>query len=155
MIKLLMGTALSAMLLATAAQAQSTQPAPARPAPPAAAPSTTAPPGAATVTTAAEDNMASRLIGSSIRNTANETIGEVSDLVLDNTGKVKTVIVVVGGFLGIGEHKVALRYDQLQSTRDASGKSIMMSSMTRDQLKALPEWRDPNAAATAAPTRTR
>lgn len=99
----------------------------------------------------ADDRLASRIIGATIRNAANESIGDINDLVVDNSGRVKAVIAGVGGFLGIGEQRVMLGFDQMQFSRDASGRVVVTSSMTRDQLKALPEWRDP---ATADSTKT-
>lgn len=165
MTKLLIGTAFAAALALTPALAQTTQQAPAttpdaRPTAPGttttppAAPGTTAPGAtgdrAATAATSAEDISASRLIGSTIRNAANETIGDINDVVLDNSGRVKAVIAGVGGFLGIGEHNVALRFEQMQMSRDSGGRPFMLSTMTREQLKALPEWRDTNATTTRA-----
>jgi hypothetical protein len=95
---------------------------------------------------AADDVMASRLVGSSIRNAANESIGDINDLVLDNTGKVKAVIAGIGGFLGIGEQNVALQFDQLRLMKDASGNTFLLSSMTREQLRSLPKWTDQSSS---------
>lgn len=94
----------------------------------------------------ADDRLASRIIGATIRNAANESIGDVNDLVVDQSGRVKAVIAGVGGFLGIGEQRVLLGFDELQLSRDASGRIVVTSSMSRDQLKALPVWTEPGAA---------
>ena len=51
---------------------------------------------------------------------ANETVGDINDLVLDKDGKVVAVIVGVGGFLGIGEREVALDYSSLNVKYDPS-----------------------------------
>jgi hypothetical protein len=52
----------------------------------------------------------------------NETIGDVNDVVLDQSGAAQAVVIGVGGFLGIGEKSVAVPYRSLEigSTRDAS-----------------------------------
>lgn len=91
---------------------------------------------------ATDDRLASKLIGTAIKSPSNETVGDISDLVLDSGGVVKAVIVGVGGFLGLGEHRVMLRYDQMQFNRDANGRLFVLSQLTLDQLKALPAWQD-------------
>src|SRR3978361_2480943 len=57
---------------------------------------------------------ASKLVGVDVYNEANEKIGDVSEIILDKSGKVANVIIGVGGFLGMGEHYVAVAYDKLK-----------------------------------------
>jgi sporulation protein YlmC with PRC-barrel domain len=57
---------------------------------------------------------ATKLAGVSVYNDSNEKIGEVNDVILDKSGKATTVILGVGGFLGMGEHYVAVTFDQLK-----------------------------------------
>ncbi len=85
---------------------------------------------------------AKKLIGRNIKNANNDTIGEIKSVFLDKDGKVQTVIVGVGGFLGMGEHEVALAWNDLQISNN--GEQVMVN-MTKDQLKGLPEYkyRDP------------
>jgi hypothetical protein len=49
-----------------------------------------------------------------VYNEANEKIGDINDVVLDKSGKVEKVVLGVGGFLGMGEHYVAVAYDKLK-----------------------------------------
>lgn len=56
----------------------------------------------------------SKLIGVNVYNEANEKIGDINELILDKSGKVANVILGVGGFLGMGEHYVAVDFDQLK-----------------------------------------
>ncbi len=58
-------------------------------------------------------DIANKMIGRSVVNSAGEKIGEVESALIDQDGKVRYVIVGVGGFLGLGERDVALRWDQL------------------------------------------
>lgn len=102
----------------------------------------------------ADDRLSSRIVGATIRNNNNESIGDINDLVIDTSGKVTGVVAGVGGFLGIGERRVMLGYDQLQFNRDANGRMVVVTQMTRDQLRSLPEWRD-TAASTDSTSRTR
>jgi sporulation protein YlmC with PRC-barrel domain len=56
---------------------------------------------------------ASKLAGVNVYNDANEKIGDINDVILDRSGKVANVILGVGGFLGLGEHNVAVAFDKL------------------------------------------
>jgi sporulation protein YlmC with PRC-barrel domain len=60
------------------------------------------------------DWRASKLVGVNVYNEANEKIGDISGVILDRSGKVENVILGVGGFLGMGEHYVAVSYDKLK-----------------------------------------
>jgi sporulation protein YlmC with PRC-barrel domain len=55
-----------------------------------------------------------KLIGVDVYNEANETIGNIEELILDKSGKVEHVVLGVGGFLGMGEHYVAVAFDKLK-----------------------------------------
>ena len=47
----------------------------------------------------------------------------------------------VGGFLGIGAKPVALPVSQLDFMRDEDGEVHATTTLTKDQVKALPEHR--------------
>ena len=57
---------------------------------------------------------ASKLAGVSVYNESNEKIGDVNDVILGKSGNATKVILGVGGFLGVGEHYVAVTFDQLK-----------------------------------------
>lgn len=107
---------------------------------------TAATPPPATMTTestgdfnAAGDVSANAMIGAKIRNEAKDTVGAVEDLYLDGQGAIKTVVVSVGGFLGIGAKDVAIKWSDLKQSRD--GKSlVLLTSLSKDDLKALPDY---------------
>lgn len=56
----------------------------------------------------------SKLAGVDVYNDANEKIGNINDVILDRSGKVTSVVLGVGGFLGMGEHYVAIPYDKFK-----------------------------------------
>jgi len=58
--------------------------------------------------------MASKLIGTTVVSTNNESIGDLNDVILDRSGQVMAVVVGVGGFLGIGEKDVAVPFSSLE-----------------------------------------
>jgi sporulation protein YlmC with PRC-barrel domain len=57
---------------------------------------------------------ASKLSGVNVYNDNNEKIGDISDVILDKQGKIDNVIIGVGGFLGMGEHLVAVPFDKIK-----------------------------------------
>jgi sporulation protein YlmC with PRC-barrel domain len=83
--------------------------------PPPASPTVSAP-GTATFMTEMRGGMwrASKLEGMDVYNNGNEKIGDISELILDQTGRVEAVVIGVGGFLGIGEHNVAVPFGQIR-----------------------------------------
>lgn len=98
--------------------------------------------GAPTWYTAHGNEMrASKLIGTSVKNDANETIGSINEVVLGKDGKVAAVVIGVGGFLGMGEREVAVNFDSLRMSQDSNNRTLVTLDATKDSLKAAPEWR--------------
>jgi len=56
----------------------------------------------------------SKLVGVKVYNNNNENVGSIDDLLVDKSGAVKGVVIGVGGFLGMGEHLVAMSFDQVK-----------------------------------------
>jgi sporulation protein YlmC with PRC-barrel domain len=77
------------------------------------------------------------LVGTDIKNAQNEKVGEVQAVQLDSAGKVRNLIVGVGGFLGLGERAVAL---QPSAVTVADNGDTIRTTLTKDQLKAMPEY---------------
>ena len=69
-------------------------------------------------TQADEETLASTLIGTQVTNGADEFLGEVNDVLLAADGRLKAVVVGVGGFLGIAERDVAVPWEALGVNRD-------------------------------------
>jgi hypothetical protein len=91
---------------------------------------------------------ASKLIGTNVTNAANESVGEINDVVLGKDGKVAAVIIAVGGFLGMGEREVAISFSGLKIARDSGNRDVITVNATKDQLKAAPAWKWENATTT-------
>jgi sporulation protein YlmC with PRC-barrel domain len=127
-----------AALITVPALAQDATPPPAQNAPPA---ETMAP--APTANLDSGQISTRDLIRTSVRNAANESIGDVNDVLIDNQGKVTAVIVGVGGFLGLGEKDVALPFDQLTFARDNDNNLVVTSAATKESLEAAPEYKKP------------
>ncbi len=79
---------------------------------------------------------ASKVIGSSVLNDANQTIGKIDDLLVTRDGKEPYAVLSVGGFLGMDTHMVVVRYDSLKFTDN----KIMLPGGTKDGLRMLPAF---------------
>lgn len=135
MIRTLLATTALATLIATGALAQSATPAPA------AAPSVQEPAATAPVSRA-EGSIVTNIIGESVYNGTGddaENIGKVSDVVFDKDGMAKSVVIGVGGFLGVGTKNVAFDYDKLQWA-EKNGDRWLVAQTTKDELTAHPEF---------------
>lgn len=79
-------------------------------------------------------------IGTNVRNQNNEIVGKVEDVYIDDRGAIKTVVVSVGGFLGMGTKDVAVRWSDIGRSRD--GKSlVLITNWTKDSLTSMPEYK--------------
>ena len=79
---------------------------------------------------------ASKVIGSSVVNDANETIGKIDDLLVTRDGKEPYAVLSIGGFLGMGTHMVVVRYDSLKF----ADNKIVLPGGTKDGLTMLPAF---------------
>lgn len=72
-----------------------------------------------TTTSASGEWRVSKMSGVKVYNEANENIGSINDLLMDKSGAVKIAVIGVGGFLGMGEHLVAVPYEKLKFVNEA------------------------------------
>jgi sporulation protein YlmC with PRC-barrel domain len=84
------------------------------------------------------------LIGHEVTNRrSNESIGKISDLVLDQDGQLVAVILRVGGVMGLGEREVAISWDQIE--RKVNGDEItLFADLTEESLKDAPDYLSAN-----------
>ncbi|RUZ91257.1 PRC-barrel domain containing protein, partial [Mesorhizobium sp. M7A.F.Ca.US.003.02.2.1] len=145
MIRNLLATTALATFVATGAYAQNaTNTAPATPAvqEPAAAP-----------VARAEGSIVTNIIGQSVYNGTGddaENIGKVSDVVFDKDGQAKSVVIDVGGFLGVGAKSVAFDYGKLQWA-EKNGDRWLVAQTTKDELTAQAEFDKKPYSPTPAP----
>ncbi len=84
---------------------------------------------------------AEMLTGANVRDTSDNSIAEISDLVLTGEGQVTDVVLDVGGFLGIGAKAVAIPLDRLTVAQGSGGDLAIWVDMTKEELEALPEFK--------------
>jgi sporulation protein YlmC with PRC-barrel domain len=82
------------------------------------------------------DWRASKVVGLSVYNDNNQSIGSINDLLTDKSGNIKAAVIGVGGFLGVGEHLVVIPYDKIKFVNEpvaytsASGNANTSSTTT-------------------------
>jgi sporulation protein YlmC with PRC-barrel domain len=137
----------AATAMGAQALAQTTMPAPSTP--PAATPPTTTPP-ATTMAPADPIYMmpatgqhwrSSDMIGKPVYSRNDERVGEIDELLMTSDGRVVAAVVGVGGFLGIGERKVALSFPAIQAVKDSNGVDRLTVGVSRDMLRSAPEYK--------------
>jgi hypothetical protein len=109
----------------------------------------------------------SKLIGLNVYNDQNEKIGSIKELMVEKSGNIASVVIGVGGFLGMGERDVAVKFSELKWTdepvKSASNSNTTTTrpsttgagtttsgpktypdhavfNATKDQLKAMPQF---------------
>jgi hypothetical protein len=81
-----------------------------------------------------------RILGKEVRGPSGQAMGQIVDLLVDETGKPRAAIIDFGGFLGVGIRKIAIDWHTLRF--DAEGtKEAVVADLDRDQIKAAPEYK--------------
>ena len=103
----------------------------------------TAPADAKFSTVSKDEMFSSKLKGLNVYNLKNESIGEITDLAIKNH-QIDALILSVGGFLGMGEHYVAVSPASVNVRYDTKNDKWLASmNTTKDALKAAPEFKYP------------
>lgn len=82
----------------------------------------------------------SDLIGAKVKTTGNEDVGPVDDLIIDKNGQVVAIVVGVGGFLGMGEKDVAIRWNDVARS-GGSDELVLLIDVTREDMRSAPEFK--------------
>jgi sporulation protein YlmC with PRC-barrel domain len=80
---------------------------------------------------------ASKLLGADIYNDQGEKIGVLDDFIVGSDANISVAVVSVGGFLGMGDRKVAVPASMF--TSNEQGQTVL-PNVSKDQLIALPEF---------------
>jgi hypothetical protein len=97
-------------------------------------------------TIAVGDDLSSKVVGLDVHNAANQDIGTIKDVAFDASG-VKAYIVGVGGFLGMGDHYVAVSPSAITLSYDVTKKTWhALMDTTASDLKAAPEYKYPSTS---------
>jgi hypothetical protein len=76
-----------------------------------------------------------------VRDANGKIIGDVEDLIVNDHNEVIGVVMGVGGFLGAGEKRIAVRLSALDVEEQAGKTIVTLKPATKEVLKALPEFK--------------
>jgi sporulation protein YlmC with PRC-barrel domain len=80
----------------------------------------------------------SKLIGLNVYNDQNEKLGDISEVLLDKSGKVDGVVIGVGGFLGMGQHDIMVEMTKLKFVDEPVRTSSTTTSTTGSATATRP-----------------
>jgi sporulation protein YlmC with PRC-barrel domain len=89
----------------------------------------------------ANEWLAGVFIGEAVHNATGETIGDVSDLVFDHKGQISTVVIGVGGFLGLGEKGVGVPFSTLTFNVGKDGERVIVVALSKQDLTLAPKFK--------------
>jgi hypothetical protein len=81
------------------------------------------------------------ILGKEVRS-ADEDMGRIVDVVVDQDGQVRAAIIDFGGFLGVGSRKIAVAWNALRFLPTAKKGEHIALELTRDQVRAAPEFKE-------------
>jgi len=81
------------------------------------------------------------LIGKTVYDVSDDSVGTVDDLIMDDSGEVTNVIIDFGGFLGMASSQVSLRFDELTILTTANNDDVRVYvDATKEQIQNLPQY---------------
>jgi hypothetical protein len=85
------------------------------------------------------------ILGKEVRSGANENMGRIVDVIVDRSGQVRAAIIDFGGFLGVGNRKVAVAWNALRfppDPKDPKKVERIGLDLSREQVQAAPEYKE-------------
>lgn len=84
----------------------------------------------------------STYVGQTVYNSADESIGEISDLIFEQNGGIEAAVIGVGGFLGIGQKNVAVPFGNISIQQMPESDELKLTTTeTAETLEAAPEFK--------------
>jgi hypothetical protein len=81
------------------------------------------------------------ILGQEVRSSSGEDMGRIVNVIVDRAGDVRAAIIDFGGFLGLGNRKVAVDWNALHFDPGSKSGQITLA-LTKDQVKAAPEYKE-------------
>jgi hypothetical protein len=85
--------------------------------------------------------MVRSVLGREVRSVADENMGRIVDIIVDRSGQVRAAVIDFGGFLGVGNRKIAVDWSILRFGSGEKSDRVVVD-LTRAQVKAAPEYKD-------------
>jgi hypothetical protein len=94
------------------------------------------------------------VLGAAVQSSTGENMGHIVQVLVDQTSTVRAAVIDFGGFLGVGSRKVVVDWGALHFAPDDQPQRIILD-LTRDQVKAAPEYRPGKAVVVLGAAATR
>jgi hypothetical protein len=91
--------------------------------------------------TVIESKEVSGVLGKEVRSAADENMGRIVDVIVDQGGQTRAAIIDFGGFLGVGSRKIAVDWKALNFSPGQDRNRVVLQ-MTREQVTAAPEYQE-------------
>ena len=88
---------------------------------------------------------AESVLGKEVRSNTGESLGRLVDVIVDRSGQVRAAVIDFGGFFGVGTRKIAVDWNVLTFASDQDKSNAVTLELTREQIKAAPEYKDKSA----------
>jgi hypothetical protein len=82
------------------------------------------------------------ILGRKVLSPQGGDLGRVVDVLADSSGRVRVAIIDFGGFLGVGNHRIAVDWPLLRFDPGAGDKSSVTLAVSREKLQAAPEYEE-------------
>jgi hypothetical protein len=102
---------------------------------------TSPPPRGEPTVTVIDSHEVQGILGREVRSAADENMGRIVDVIVDQTGLVRAAIIDFGGFLGVGSRKIAVAWSALRFQPQTNKVEHIVLELTRDQVRAAPEYK--------------
>jgi sporulation protein YlmC with PRC-barrel domain len=88
----------------------------------------------------ASESLVRVFLGAVVKSNSGETVGDINDVIFDKTGKITSVILGVGGVLGIGEKNVGVPFTSLTISNGSDGSRQIVVPFNKEALNAAPPF---------------
>ena len=92
------------------------------------------------------------ILGKSVRSSAGEDMGRLVDVVVDRDGRPRAAIIDFGGFLGVGNRKIAVDWSVLKFAHDKDKGDVITVQLARDEVKGAPEFKEGSSLVVLGPS---
>jgi hypothetical protein len=82
------------------------------------------------------------ILGRDVRSPGSENMGRIADVIVDRAGQVRGAVIDFGGFLGVGSRKIVVDWGALHFWNVADKTASITLDLTREQVRAAPEYKD-------------
>lgn len=93
---------------------------------------------------------ATSILGRPVTGPDRGAVGRIVDVLVDEAGQPRAVVIELGGFMGVGTRRIAVAWRALRFAPGAAGRDAVTLEMTVDQVRATPEYKPAGRPVTVA-----